>query len=182
MFNKKRELPKLSYFILRVNLAAIAQWLPNRRKIEPTTPDKNWNRFDTKEYKITIFPTEPFTFYHNMANEFSHSINGLDTIENEHIGCFEIEWSWNQSYFFVTVSYPRVPIFAVPIDEMLHLLKTGKNLSKDTFEDEEVIKLGSEKLFDEIHRSRFTSYSLAYSNELVSLTLVYSNPGEFVNY
>jgi hypothetical protein len=179
VFNKKVELPKLSYLLLKVNLAAIEQWLPNQRKVTPTS-GKNWEGFDTKEYKITILPTDPFTFYHNQANEFSPSIGGLDIISNENIGC--VEWSWNQSYFYLSVSEPRVSIFAVPIDEMIHLLKTGSNLSKQVLGDEEVIKLGSGKLFDEVYRSRSTRYSLVYSNELVSLTLVCASPDDLVNY
>lgn len=179
MFNKKIDLPKLCYFMLKVNLAAIEQWLPNQGKVEPT-PEKDWKGFDTKEYKITILPTDPFTFYHNQANEFSPSIGGLDIISNENIGC--IEWSWNQSYFCLNVSEPRVSIFAAPIDEMIHLLKTGSNLSKQALGDKEVIKLGSEELFDEIFRSRSTRYSLVYSNELVSLTLVCARPNDLVNY
>jgi len=179
VFNKKIELPKLSYFILKVNLAAIEQWLPNQRKVEPT-PKRDWKGFDTKEYKITILPTAPFTFYHNQANEFSPSIGGLDIISNENIGC--VEWSWDQSHFYLNVSEPRVSVFSVPIDEMIHLLKTGRNLSKQVLRDEEVIKLGSDKLFDEVCRSRPTRYSLMYSNELVSLTLVCASPNDLVSY
>ena len=179
MFNKKIGLPKLSYFILKVNLSAIEQWLPRQKKIEPT-PEKNWRGVDTKEYQITILPTVPFTFYHNQANEFSPSIGGLDIIGNENIGC--VEWSWNQSYFYLSVSEPKVSVFAVPIDEMLHLLKTGSNLSKQVLGDEEVIKLGSDKLFDEIYRSRSARYSLVYSNELVSLTLACASPNDLVSY
>jgi hypothetical protein len=179
VFNKKIELPKLSYFILKVNLAAIQQWLPNQRKIEPT-PEKDWKGCDTKEYKITILPTDPFTFYHNQADEFSPSIGGLDIISNEKIGC--VEWSWNESYFYLNVSEPRVPIFSVPIDEMFHLLKTGNNLSKQALGDKEFITLGSDELFDEFYRSRSTRYSLAYSNELVSLTLICARSYDLVNY
>jgi len=179
VFNKKIELPNLSYFTLKVNLAAIDLWLSNQGKIEPT-PERDWKGFDTKEYQITILPTDPFTFYHNQANEFSPSIGGLDIIKNENIGC--IEWSWNQSHFCLNVSEPRVAIFAVPIDEIFHLLKTGSNLSKQALGDKEVIKLGSEEPFDEVYRSRSTRYSLVYSNELVSLTLVCASPDDLVNY
>ena len=179
MFNKKVEFSRLSYFILKVNLEAIEQWISHQRKIEPT-PERNWKGFDTKEYKITILPSAPFTFYHNQANEFSPSIGGLDIISNENIRC--VEWSWNQSYFYLNVSEPRVSIFAVPIVEMIHLLKTGNNLSKQVLGDEGVIKLDSGKLFDEVYRSRSTRYSLVYSNELVSLTLVCASPDDLVKY
>jgi hypothetical protein len=179
MFGKKVELPKLSYFILKVNLAAIEQWLSNQRKILPSQ-EIDWEKFDVKEYKITILPTDPFTFYHNQANEFSPSIGGFDIISNNNISC--IEWFWNQSYFCLTVSDPIVQIFAAPIDEMFHLLKTGRNLSGQPFNDKGVIKLGSDELFDELHRSGPISYSLKYSNELVSLTLVRSSPDDRVSY
>jgi len=179
VFNKKIDLPKLSYFTLKVNLEAIEQWLCAQRRIEPTS-ENDWNGFDVKEYQITILPTEPFTFYHKQANELSPSIGGLDIIKNENIGC--IEWSWNESYFTLNVSEPRVSIFAAPLDEMFHLLKTGSNFSKQVLGDKEVIKLGSEELFDEVNRSRSTRYSLVYSNELVSLTLVCANPNDLVSY
>ena len=179
VFNKKKELPRLSYFTLKVNLAAIEKWIPNRRKIEPTT-DKDWKDFNTKEYQITILPTDPFTFYHNQANEFSPSIGGLDIINNEDVGC--IEWAWNRSYFYVNVSEPRISIFLIPIDEIFHLLKTGSNLSKQALGDTEVIKLGTDEELSEVYRARSTSYSLRYSNELVSLTVVCASPDDLVNY
>jgi hypothetical protein len=85
MFNKKIELPKLSYLVLSVNLEATEQWMTNQRKIQPI-PKKGWEGFNTKEYKITILPTNPFTFYHSQVNEFQPSIDGLDIISND-IGC-----------------------------------------------------------------------------------------------
>ena len=179
VFNKKAEQPKLSYFTLKVNLAAIEQWLLNQEKIEPI-PEKDWKGFNTKEYQITILPTDPFTFYHNQVNVFSPSIGGLDVIRHEVVGC--IEWSWNQSHFLVSVSEPRITIFSAPIGEMLHLLKTGSNLSKNALGDKEVIKLGSDELFDDVHRLRVSRYSLVYSNELASLTLICASPDDLVHY
>ncbi len=179
MFNKKKEPPLLSYFILKINLSAIEQWLPNQTKIDPI-PDKDWKSTKTKEYEITILPTDPFTFYHKQANEFSPSIGGLDVLKNESIGC--VEWAWNQSYFYVNISEPRIPIFSVPIDEILHLLKAGKNLSTKAPRVEEIISLDTDEKFNEIHRNRSSRFALMYSNELVSLTIVCASADDFVNY
>jgi hypothetical protein len=181
LFNKKIDLPKLSYFILKVNLYAIEKWLLNQQKIKPVAEDK-WKGFNTKEYKITILPTQPPTFFHNKVNEFSPSIGGLDIIKDGSIGC--IEWSWTNSFFGLNVSEPRVSIFAAPIDEIFHLLKTGSNLSKQAGGDKGVIKIGLDEvgLFDEVYRVRSPDYSLVYSNELVSFTLVCANANDLVSY
>lgn len=179
MFNKKKELPLLSYFILKLNLSAIEQWLSNQTKINPT-PDHDWQSNETKEYKITILPTDPFTFYHQQADEFSPSIGGIDVLNNENIGC--VEWTWNQSYFYLNVSEPRVPIFSIPIDEILHLLKTGKNLSTKVAEDNKIISLDTDEKFSETHLNRLPRFSLKYSNELASLTIVSASADDLVNY
>lgn len=179
MFNKKNEPPNLAHFILKVNLMGLKQWIPNQSKVAGI-PEKDWKSFDTKEYEITILPTDPFTFYHKQPNEFSPSIGGMDILNDEAVGC--IEWSWNQTHFCVNVSEPRIPVFAAPIDEILHLLKTGRNLATNILGDKEVISLGSDEKFDEIHRSRSTRYALSYSNELVSLIVVCASADDLVNY
>jgi len=167
VFKKKKTqntvLPRLSYFILKVNLSAIEQWLPSQSKIN-ASPEKDWKDVNIKKYEITILPTDPFTFHHKQVNEFSPSIGGADTIEDKAGGW--IEWDWNQSYFYVNVSDPRITIFSVPTDEIRHLLRTGRNLS-NKLEDEEVISLGSEEQFDEVYRTRTFPSALIFSNELV---------------
>lgn len=183
VFNKKAVLPKLSYFLLKVNLAAIEQWLPNQGKIDPI-PKKNWESFDIKEYKITLLPSDPFVFYHNNVNEFSSSIGGTHVINNKNF--IYIEWFWEGSYFYLSVSEPnsegRVPIFAAPIEEMFNLLKTGNNLSEQFLGDEKIIKLHSEGNHNEVYRSRSGRHSLAYSNSLVSLTLICASSNDLVSY
>ncbi len=176
---KTTELPLLSYFLLKVNLSAIEQWLPSQVKTNPC-PTNDWKNPKTKEYKITILPTDPFTFYHNQANEFSPSIGGLDILNNENIGC--IEWAWTQSFFYVNVSEPRVPIFSVPIGEIFHLLKTGKNLSEKALRDKDTISLDIDEKFNEIYRNRSSRFGITYSNELVSLSVVCASADDLVNY
>ena len=179
MFKNNKELPLLSYFILKVNISAVEKWMTNRQKIR-AIPEKSWKGSESKEYQITLLPTDPFTFYHNQANEFSPSIGGIDFIDQETIS--PIEWDWNKSFFYVNVSDPRITIFAVPIDEIFHLLRTGSNQSKQPLKDEEVISLGEGENFDEIYRNRTFQFSLRYSNELAALDVVRASPGDLVNY
>jgi len=179
VFKKTNKLPLISYFTLKLNVDALKHWLPHQQKIIASSKS-DWNSYDIKEYKITILPTNPFTFYHNQVNEFSPSIGGMELIRNDVIKC--VEWAWNQSFFYVNVSDPRITVFYIPIDEILHLLQTGQHLSQRLPIDEEVISLDIDRKFTDFHRRRIYKNCLVYSNELVSLSVVCASASDLVPY
>ncbi|MCG8314511.1 MAG: hypothetical protein MI976_14985 [Pseudomonadales bacterium] len=180
MFKKKKEitLPKLAYFTIEVNLEKLRDWVNQPRKIEPQS-SWDWRHAEKLTYKITILPTDPFTFYHNAANEFSANVGGLDLVGSP-IDC--LEWDWNQSYFYVNACEPRKTIFCISIDEIFYLLRNGRNASQTAGRDKEVISLNENELFDEVLRDRSLSAYVAYSNELASLSVVCASASDLVNY
>ncbi len=179
VFKNKNEIPLLTYFTIKVNLSETAKWTKTPAVIKPCS-ESDWRDDEFKEYQITLLPFESFTFYHNQANEFSPSIGGMDIIEDKDIGC--IEWAWTKSHFYINVSDPRITIFSAPLDEIFHLMKTGNNLSKKAIDDQSVISLGGEEMFDEILVNKSPNYALRYSNHLASLMVVSASANDLVNY
>lgn len=179
MFNKKIDIPLLSYFILKINLTSANKWIVEPAKIS-ASPESEWKDHNLKEYKITLMPSETFTFFHNQANEFSPSIGGNEILQNEPIGV--VEWGWNETHFYVTVSEPRSIILSVPLDEIFHLIKTGNNLSKNGHGEKEIISLGVNEYFNEIYRNRHFRKAITYSNDIASLTVIPASSSDAVLY
>lgn len=180
MFGKSKEImPPLTYFHISFNATKMREWLTSRRGI---APESKWGRDDeVVQYEITMLPHDPFVFYHSKVNAFSSGIGGISSID----GVGSIEWSWNQSIFYVLISDDRECVFGAPLNDIFYLLKNGRASSDNIRADMDGRGIGITGLSEHVNavfRTNLMSSGLSFSNELVRLAITPVGPDNMVQY
>jgi hypothetical protein len=84
LFGKKTpKIPRLTCFVIRVNVTELDQWVQKEGTIEPLRFSK-WDRdHEVLKFEIQLLPTENFAFFHKNTQNFSASLNASITIHEE---------------------------------------------------------------------------------------------------
>ncbi|MBB3169965.1 hypothetical protein [Simiduia aestuariiviva] len=179
---RKIQIPKLTYFNLKVDISAIEAWIKNPKEIAVNTNFSN-NGHNIKSFTITLLPNEPFLFYHNYLNEFSTTIAGSISIGDDNITT--LEWEWDNKHFFVFTREPHQVLFCLPLSEIFPFLNgiMPTSTANGTHGKTEIDILLAKELFSkQLTVSWMRNAFIKYENSLIELTLIRPSSSEKLLY